>query len=103
MDRTTDCRFIFAVCGRCCDNCGTQYEDVRMTLSLSVNSTPSVLVAWLRSAHARPITAAALTAAIVGTATILGALFFEHVLDLAPCHLCLKQRSPYYIAIPLAF
>lgn len=35
------------------------------------------------------------------TATILGALFFEHGLGYVPCALCLEQRWPYYIAIPL--
>lgn len=35
-------------------------------------------------------------------ATILGALWFEHVLGLKPCPLCLTQRTPYYIAMPLA-
>lgn len=34
-------------------------------------------------------------------ATILGALFFEHVLGYAPCALCLEQRWPYYAALPL--
>ncbi len=34
-------------------------------------------------------------------ATIGGALFFEHVLGYIPCNLCLEQRWPYYIAIPL--
>lgn len=36
-------------------------------------------------------------------ATIGGALFFEHGLGLGllPCKLCLVQRNPYYVAIPL--
>jgi disulfide bond formation protein DsbB len=46
--------------------------------------------------------AAAAVVAIGGAATILGALFFEHVLGLRPCPLCLEQRHPYYFAIPLA-
>ena len=33
--------------------------------------------------------------------TLLGALFFEHGLGYAPCALCLEQRWPYYVAIPL--
>ena len=35
-------------------------------------------------------------------ATIAGALVFEHVFGLQPCPLCLRQRIPYYAAIPLA-
>jgi disulfide bond formation protein DsbB len=49
-----------------------------------------------------PAAAAALVAALVGAATILGAWFFEYGLGLAPCPLCLQQRIPYYVAIPLA-
>jgi disulfide bond formation protein DsbB len=44
----------------------------------------------------------ALTIAVAGAATILGAYFFQYVLKLPPCPLCLDQRVPYYIAIPLA-
>ncbi|MCC5979988.1 MAG: disulfide bond formation protein B [Salinarimonas sp.] len=44
----------------------------------------------------------ALAIALIGVATIAAALYFEHVLDLRPCLLCLYQRWPYYAAIPLA-
>jgi disulfide bond formation protein DsbB len=53
---------------------------------------------WRRA----PAAAAALVVAIAGTATIAGAWFFELVLKLKPCPLCLEQRWPYYIAVPLA-
>ena len=52
--------------------------------------------------RANPAAAAALAVAIVGAATIAGAWFFELVLKLRPCPLCLEQRVPYYIGIPLA-
>jgi disulfide bond formation protein DsbB len=39
---------------------------------------------------------------VVGAATIAGAWFFELVIKLSPCPLCLEQRWPYYIGIPLA-
>ena len=52
--------------------------------------------------RANPAVAAALIIAIVGAATIAGAWFFELVLKLRPCPLCLEQRVPYYIGIPLA-
>ena len=35
-------------------------------------------------------------------ATLAGAWFFELVLDIRPCPLCLEQRYAYYLAIPLA-
>jgi disulfide bond formation protein DsbB len=48
-----------------------------------------------------PVAAAALVAA-GGVATILGAYFFQYVLKLPPCPLCLEQRIAYYVSIPLA-
>ena len=50
----------------------------------------------------RPLAAAALAIAVVGGAAILGAWFFQFVLGLRPCPLCLEQRYAYYFAIPLA-
>jgi disulfide bond formation protein DsbB len=41
-------------------------------------------------------------AGLASLALILGALFFEYVLRLAPCTLCLLQRWPHYIAVPVA-
>ena len=51
---------------------------------------------------ARPAVTAALTIAAIGAATIAGAWFFELVLNILPCPLCLQQRYAYYLAIPLA-
>ncbi|MBB3996295.1 disulfide bond formation protein B [Aureimonas pseudogalii] len=36
------------------------------------------------------------------SATVGGALLFQHVGGYIPCALCLEQRTPYYLAIPLA-
>ena len=33
---------------------------------------------------------------------ILGAYFFQYVIGLPPCPLCLEQRIAYYVSIPLA-
>jgi disulfide bond formation protein DsbB len=56
--------------------------------------------------HARGDANPALTAALVITAiaaaTLAGAWFFQLVLDIRPCPLCLEQRYAYYLAIPLA-
>ena len=38
----------------------------------------------------------------VSLATIGGALLFQYVGHLAPCEICLTERWPYYIAIPLS-
>jgi disulfide bond formation protein DsbB len=52
--------------------------------------------------RADPAVIAALAVATVGAAVIGGAWFFELVLHYQPCPLCLEQRVPYYIGIPLA-
>jgi disulfide bond formation protein DsbB len=52
--------------------------------------------------RARPAVAAAILLAAGGAATILGAYFFQYVLGLRPCPLCLEQRIAYYVSIPLA-
>src|SRR5215213_5038507 len=52
--------------------------------------------------HDEPIAAAAVIVAVGAMATILGAWFFEYGLGYAPCPLCLQQRIPYYVSIPLA-
>ncbi|GGE14015.1 disulfide bond formation protein B [Aureimonas endophytica] len=47
----------------------------------------------------------ALAAALLflgATVTVGGALVFQHGFGYIPCALCLKERLPYYIAIPLA-
>src|SRR3954470_11773665 len=44
---------------------------------------------------------AALVVAAVAAATIAGAWFFQLVLDIRPCPLCLEQRYAYYLIIPL--
>ena len=49
-----------------------------------------------------PLAAAGSIIAAVGVLTIAGALFFQYVVGLVPCPLCLDQRVPYYAAIPLA-
>ena len=53
-------------------------------------------------ARHQPAAAAAATIAAVGLAAILGVYFFQYVLGLPPCPLCLEQRYAYYVSIPLA-
>jgi len=48
-----------------------------------------------------PALSAALGIAAVAAATLAGAWFFQLVLDISPCPLCLEQRYAYYLAVPL--
>src|ERR1700678_2139411 len=52
--------------------------------------------------RSRPAVAAAVVVAAGGAATILGAYFFQYVVGLQPCPLCLDQRIAFYVSIPLA-
>ena len=51
---------------------------------------------------ANPALSAALAIMLIAAATLAGAWFFELVLDIRPCPLCLEQRYAYYLAVPLA-
>jgi disulfide bond formation protein DsbB len=44
---------------------------------------------------------AALAVAAVAALTLAGAWFFQLVLDIRPCPLCLEQRYAWYLALPL--
>src|SRR3982074_65330 len=67
-----------------------------MNVTFDASASPS---------HARhdanPALTAALAIAVVAAATLAGAWFFQLVLDIRPCPLCLEQRYAYYLAIPL--
>ena len=52
-------------------------------------------------AAASPALTAALSIAAIAAATLAGAWFFQLVLDILPCPLCLEQRYAYYLAVPL--
>lgn len=49
-----------------------------------------------------PVFVAGAAIAFIAADVLLGAWFFELVLDIRPCPLCLEQRYAYYLAIPLA-
>jgi disulfide bond formation protein DsbB len=65
-------------------------------VTLNATANPS----HLRS-EANPALTAAMAVAIIAAATLAGAWFFELVLDIRPCPLCLEQRYAYYLAVPL--
>jgi disulfide bond formation protein DsbB len=54
---------------------------------------------WLRRERAA---AAALAIFVIGAGTLAGAWYFEIVLKMPPCPLCLEERIPYHVIIPLS-
>ncbi|HTV35637.1 MAG TPA: disulfide bond formation protein B [Xanthobacteraceae bacterium] len=66
-----------------------------------MHDTLAARPAWNGSFRDGPA-AAALTVFVIALATLLGAWYFQYVLGYPPCPLCLEQRIPYYIVIPLS-
>ncbi|WP_407148676.1 disulfide bond formation protein B [Bradyrhizobium sp. ORS 86] len=66
---------------------------------------PAVTLATAHPSHAGAAGNPALTAsaaiAVIALATLAGAWFFQLVLEIVPCPLCLEQRYAYYLAVPL--
>jgi disulfide bond formation protein DsbB len=58
--------------------------------------------AWDHRLGGRPAVLAALALFVVSLGTLLGAWYFQYVVGLAPCPLCLDQRIPYYLTISLS-
>ncbi|QPF85673.1 disulfide bond formation protein B [Bradyrhizobium genosp. L] len=62
-------------------------------------------VAAAQPSHVHTAGSPALTAsaavAVIAAATLAGAWFFQLVLEILPCPLCLEQRYAYYLAVPL--
>jgi disulfide bond formation protein DsbB len=57
---------------------------------------------WTDRIAGEPAAAAAGALFVLSLATLGGAWFFQYVLKLAPCPLCLEQRIPYHIIVPLS-
>jgi disulfide bond formation protein DsbB len=57
---------------------------------------------WSERLCRERVVAVALAVFALAAATLIGAWYFQYVLKLPPCPLCLEQRLPYYILIPLA-
>lgn len=64
-------------------------------------TTQSAAIAAFKPAATSPALAASLAVMLMAAATIAGAWFFQLVLGIVPCPLCLEQRYAYYLAIPL--
>lgn len=57
---------------------------------------------WIDRLSAEPAAAAALAVFVIAAATLAGAWYFQLVVGLPPCPLCLEERIPYHIVIPLS-
>jgi disulfide bond formation protein DsbB len=57
---------------------------------------------WSEQLRREPAVVAALVVFAGSAATILGAWYFQYVLKLPPCPLCLEERLPYHIVTPLS-
>jgi|ERR1700688_2430280 len=57
---------------------------------------------YLAKARAQSPLAAAAIVVVVCALAICGFFFFQYVMGLPPCPLCLEQRYAYYVCVPLA-
>lgn len=65
-----------------------------------MSTSTAIKSASLPSGNNTPVLHAA-AIALIAAATVGGAWFFQLVLGIQPCPLCLEQRYAYYLAIPL--
>ena len=65
-------------------------------------TSDTTVIPTLRRGEASPVLTAALAVLLIAAATIAGAWFFQLVLEILPCQLCLEQRYAYYAIIPLS-
>ncbi|WP_249136355.1 disulfide bond formation protein B [Bradyrhizobium tropiciagri] len=76
-----------------------------MTLPIDARRRTAVTTATAHPSHAsttaNPTLTPALAIAVIAAATLAGAWFFQLVLEIMPCPLCLEQRYAYYLAVPL--
>jgi disulfide bond formation protein DsbB len=72
---------------------GSGHEETNVTLAAANPSRQGIA--------SNPALLAALAITLVAAVTLAGAWFFQLVLDIRPCPLCLEQRYAYYLALPL--
>ena len=70
-----------------------------LTQEIAVTSESATPSKARGDANAMLVAALAITA--IAAATLAGAWFFQLVLDIRPCPLCLEQRYAYYLVVPL--
>lgn len=64
-------------------------------------TTQSAAIPAFKPAAGGAALTASLLVTLIAAATIAGAWFFQLVLEILPCPLCLEQRYAYYLVIPL--
>ena len=64
-------------------------------------TTQSAAIPAFKPAAGGAALTASLLVTLIAATTIAGAWFFQLVLEILPCPLCLEQRYAYYLAIPL--
>ncbi|MBR0957112.1 disulfide bond formation protein B [Bradyrhizobium japonicum] len=64
-------------------------------------TTQSAAIPAFKPGAKSPALAASVLVTLIAIVTIAGAWFFQLVLEILPCPLCLEQRYAYYLAIPL--
>ncbi len=57
---------------------------------------------WIDRLRGEPAAVAALAVFVLSSATLAGTWYFQFVLKILPCPLCLEQRIPYHVVIPLS-
>jgi disulfide bond formation protein DsbB len=77
----------------------TKFTDL-FTGKIDVTSETSA-ISYAR-AEANPALTAALAITVISAATLAGAWFFQLVLEILPCPMCLEQRYAYYFAVAFA-
>jgi disulfide bond formation protein DsbB len=68
----------------------------------AMNRTSVMRPGLIDRARAEPAAAAAFVVFALSLATLGGAWFFEYAVGLPPCPLCLEERIPYHVVIPLS-
>lgn len=73
-----------------------------MTETSAMKMTPSRRRSWTDRLRSEPAVLAALAIFVISAATLAGAWYFQLVVGLPPCPLCLEERIPYHVIIPLS-
>jgi disulfide bond formation protein DsbB len=68
----------------------------------TVNRTSTIKPGWIDWVRTEPAATAALAVFALAGATLAGAWYFQLVVGLPPCPLCLQERIPYHVVIPLS-
>jgi disulfide bond formation protein DsbB len=68
----------------------------------TMNRTTAAKPGWIDWVRAEPAAAAAFAVFALAGATLAGAWYFQLVVGLPPCPLCLQERIPYHVVIPLS-